>query len=99
MNAKQHCALLLQFKENGIQLRTYCGPRWLISKSVLLIVAIALLVQDQPALRIIGLILLGYLIGMISANVRTYMVSKAKWAFQEDLIAWDKVEAHLQDTE
>ena len=97
MNAKRHCALLMQFKENGPQYRTYFGNRWLVSKAVLLIVTIAMLVQDQLALRMIGLIMVGYLIGIISANVRTYLLSKAKWEFQKDLIAWDKVEGHLRE--
>ena len=92
MDAKTQCALLMKFKKDGIQLSTYMGRRWFVSKGILVIAALAMLFHTENTVRSAGLIVLGYLLGVIGANVRSYFVAKTKWELQRELIDWDKVE-------
>lgn len=86
------CKKLLVQRENGIRLMTYLGPKWIISKVILIIFTIILLLQNEPILRTATLLGAGYLTGMITANIRTFIVMKIAWPLHKELIDWQKVE-------
>ncbi|MHC4624877.1 MAG: hypothetical protein ACYS4W_13350 [Planctomycetota bacterium] len=99
MDAKTHCGLLMKFKNDGIQLSTYMGMRWFVLKGILAIAALVMLFRAGEASRIAGSVVLGYLLGVVLANVRSYLVAKKKWQFQRELIDWNKVQEYLEDNE
>lgn len=96
MDAKRHCELLMVFKNKGFGLSSYMGIRWFILKVVLIILVSAMMLSEDRVLQIAGFIIAGYLIGIIGASLRSYIVAKRNWAFQKELIDWDKVEAKLK---
>ena len=98
MDAKTHCGLLMKFKNDGIQFSTYMGRRWFVSKGILVIVALVMLFRVEDTSRMAGFIVLGYLLGVIGANVRSYLAAKKKWEIQRELIDWDKVEEIVKST-
>ena len=98
MDAKTHCGLLVRFRNEGIQFSSYMGCRWLVSKLILIIVAVLLLWTSESVSRIVGSILVGYVIGIEGADVRSFIWAKAKWELLRELIDWDKVEGCLKAT-
>lgn len=99
MDVKKYCGLLMKFKNDGMKPSTFMGKRWYVSKVILVILALVLLFLEEKALRIAGFIVLGYILGVIVANVRSYLVVKKKWELQKELIDWDKVEEYLKAIE
>jgi lipoprotein signal peptidase len=99
MDVIKHCVLLMKLKNDGMKLSTYMGRRWFVSKVMLVILASVLLFLEEKALRITGFIVLGYILGVIVANVRSYLVVKKKWELQKEFIDWDKVEEYLKAIE
>jgi hypothetical protein len=92
MDWKTHCGLLMKLKIDGMKLSTYMGRRWFLSKGMLVVVALVLLFQAGQTFRMGGFVVTGYSLGVIAANVRSYVVAKKKWELQRELIDWDKVE-------
>jgi nitrate/nitrite transporter NarK len=88
----------MKFKKDGIKLTTYMGRRWFVSKGILAIAALVMLLHTAKTVRPAGLVMLGYLLGVIGANVRSYFVTKTKWELQRELIDWDKVEEIAKST-
>jgi hypothetical protein len=86
------CKKLLVQREEGIRLMTYLGSKYIISKVVLIIFTIILFLQNEPVLRTAALVGTGYFIGMITANIRTFIVMKIAWPLHKELIDWKKVE-------
>jgi hypothetical protein len=68
------------------------GRRWFFSKVMLVAAALVLLLQGGQTFRMAGLVVTGYFLGVIAANVRSYVAVKKKWELQRELIDWDKVE-------
>lgn len=99
MDAKTHCRLLMKFKNDGIRVSTYMGRRWFVSKGILVIVALMMLFHGEETSRMAGFIVLGYLLGVVVANVRSYLVVKKKWELQRELIDWNKVREYLEGNE
>ena len=98
MDVKKHCGLLTKFKNDGMKLSTYMGRRWFVSKVILIILALVLLFLTEKTFRMAGFIVLGYIIGVIVANLRTYFVVKKKWKLQKEFIDWEKVKEYLEAT-
>jgi len=98
MDMKKHCGLLMKFKNDGMKISTYMGRRWFVLKVILIIATVLMLWTNKAATRIVGFILVGYLLGVIVANVRSYLVVKKKWELQKELIDWDKVEEIAKST-
>ncbi len=99
MNEKQKCQLLMNFKNGDIRFTSYMGKRWFVSKIILSIAAILLLIFGQEFLRLFAVLILGYLLGMIGSNVRTYVVLKKEWELQRQSIDRKKVEECLEPDE
>jgi len=99
MDVKKHCGLLMKFKNDGMKLSTYMGRRWFVSKVMLIILALVLLFLTENTFRMAGFIVLGYIIGVIVANLRSYFVVKKKWKLQKELIDWEKVKEYLGTSE
>ena len=91
MDVKKHCGLLMKFKNDGMKLSTYMGRRWFVSKVMLIILALVLLFLPGKTFRIASFMLLGYILGVIVADLRSYFMVKKKWKLQEELIDWEKV--------
>jgi hypothetical protein len=83
---------LLMNREKGVRLMTYLGPKWFIGKVALIIFTIILLLQNNPILRATALVGAGYLVGMIAANIRSFIIIKNAWPLQKEIIDWIKVE-------
>jgi hypothetical protein len=98
MDWKTHCGLLMKLKNDGMKFSTYMGRRWFFSKGMLVVLVLVLLFQAEETFRIAGFIVIGYLLGVIVANVRSYLVVKKKWELQRELIDWDKVEEIAKKT-
>ena len=96
MDIEKYCALLVHFKNNGISFSSYMGVRWLISKVVILTVGILMAISKERAANMAGYILLGYLLGVVSANIRSFVISKKTWIFQKEVIDWGKIEGILK---
>ena len=96
---KKHCELLMKFKKDGMQLGMYMGTRWFMSKALIVVVIFFLVIQQDEVCRIVGLVLVGYLFGVVGANVQGYIRSKAGWEIQREFIDWVKVEEHLKSDE
>ncbi|MEN8126744.1 MAG: hypothetical protein ABFR90_02955 [Planctomycetota bacterium] len=88
------CEKLLMQREKGIQLMTYLGSQWFISKGVLIIFTIVLFLQDDPFLQSAALVGTGYLMGMILAHIRSFIILKKSWSLHKELIDWEKVEQY-----
>ncbi len=99
MDMKIHCGLLVKFKNDGMKLSIYMGRRWFVSKVMLIILALVLLLLTEKTFRMAGFIVLGYIIGVIVANFRSYFVVKKKWKLQKELIDWEKVKEYLGTSE
>jgi hypothetical protein len=96
---KKYCELLMKFKKDGVQLVSYMGTRWIIFKVLIVVVVFLLLIQQDEVYRIAGSVFLGYLVGVVVANVRGYIVGKAGWEIQREFVDWVKVEEHLKSDE
>ena len=68
------------------------GIQWFISKALIAFVSIYMVYQQDNHLRLIGCVLLGYLLGVIGVNIRSFIIAKSKWEFQKEVIDWNKVE-------
>ena len=86
------CKKLLMQREKGIQLMTYFGLKWFISKTLLIIFTVILFLLDDSLLRTTAFIGSGYLVGMILAHIRSYIILKRNWPCHKELINWEKVE-------
>ena len=99
MSMKKFCKQLMQFKEHGIKFNSYMGSRWFVSKVIIAIAALLMIFQQNEASRIFGFVLLGYLIGVVSVNIRSYIFAKGRWELQREVIDWKKVEECLEANE
>jgi hypothetical protein len=101
MKTKKHCELLMKFKEDGVQLGSYMGARWFMSKviGVIFVAVIFLFFGQDEVCRIVGAVLGGYFFGVIAVGVRGYIATKAGWEIQKEFIDWVKVEEHLKSDE
>lgn len=79
----------MKFKNKRVSFGSYMGYRWFISKALIAAAALFLLFQKNDAYRIAGFVLFGYLIGVIGANVRSYIVARK---VQKEVIDRNKVE-------
>jgi hypothetical protein len=98
---KKQCEALMKFKKDGVQLGSYMGTRWFITKGigVIAVVVIILLFRQDEACRIVGAVLGGYVFGVVVADVRSYIPRRASWVIQKEFIDWVKVEEHLKSDE
>jgi adenine/guanine phosphoribosyltransferase-like PRPP-binding protein len=95
MITKEHCEQLMKFKNEGVRFSSYMGIRWFVAKGILVILALIMLLNEEQVVRIVGFIVSGYLLGVIAANIRSYVVVKKNWEIQSELIDWHKVEEHF----
>ena len=99
MITKEHCEKLMKFKNEGVRFNSYMGIRWFAAKGMLAILALIVMLNKEQEVRIVGFIILGYLLGTIAANIRSYVVVKKSWEIQSELIDWHRVEEHLGSKE
>lgn len=92
MGLQKYCKELKRFKKNGISFGSFMGVRWFVSKAVIIIAIIIMLFQQNEVALLTALVLLGYLVGVMGANVRSYLVAKANWKVEAEVIDWNKVE-------
>lgn len=94
MSRRQLCEKLIKQRDTGVSLFSYMGPRYFISKGLLLTMTIILYVlDDHPIYRGLALIGTGYLVGMIAAHLQRFVQMRNTWPVQKDLFDWEKVEA------
>jgi hypothetical protein len=89
---KKHCELLMTFKTKGFKLSTYMGKRWFVLKAILIVLAVIMLVSEESVSRGAGLVIVGYLIGIVAGDVRRYVRAKRLW---QEVIDWEKVKEQL----
>ena len=92
-----YCRLLLRFKNEGVQYKTYFGARWLVVKILLAAVALLMLLGPYKNLRPLALIFLGYLVGVVSAGVKGYLITKKRWQLGRQFIDWGKIDNCLDE--
>jgi hypothetical protein len=90
MSSERFCQSLIHFRKEGISPGHYFGARWIILKVLLAAIAIAFLATPEG--RFIGFLVLGYLLGSVVHGWQSYVVAKNRWALQQEVIDWDKVE-------
>jgi hypothetical protein len=92
MNLEKYRQQLIYFKKHGVKFSFYMGKQWFILKALISGVGIYMVCQQDNFSRLIGCILLGYLVGVVSTNIRSYIIAKARWELQKEVIDWNKVE-------
>ena len=92
MDVKKQCELLMTFKTKGFKLSTYMGKRWFVLKAILIVLAVIMLASEESVSRGAGLVIVGYLIGIVAGDVRRYVREKRLW---QEVIDWVKVEEHV----
>ena len=83
---------LLQQREKGVNFSTFLGAKWLVSKIILAMFTGFLFLQNDPFYRSIALVGIGYLVGMILAHLRSFIILKRAWPFHQEFIDWEEVE-------
>ena len=96
MDNKRYCKLIMNMKSNGCKFSTYMGTKWFILKAAILFVGVLMVLNEDKFVNIAGYILFGYLLGMVSANIRSFILSKKMWEFQKEVLDWEKVEKVLE---
>ena len=91
MSEEAYCRLLLGFKDDGVRYRSYFGLRWLILKLLLAATALLMLLAPYKDLRPVALLLLGYLVGVVSSGLKSYIVTKKRWELQRQFMDWEKI--------
>ena len=92
-----YCRLMLLFKNEGVQRKTYFGRRWLVMKLLLAAVALAILLGPYKEFRPFALVLLGYWIGVVSAGVKSYLITKKRWQIGQQFVDWEKLDNYLNE--
>ena len=95
MDSKGYCKLLTNFKLNGIRFSSYMGIRWLVSKFIILFAGLLMILNEDKIANIVGYILLGYFLGAVIANIRTFIASKSRWELQKEFLDWEKIESFV----
>lgn len=96
MDNKKYCKLIMNMKSNGCKFGSYMGTKWFILKVAILFVGVLMVLNEDKSVNIVGYILLGYLLGRVSANIRSFILSKKTWEFQKEVLDWEKVEKVLE---
>ena len=92
MDKKKYCNLMMNMKSNGCKFGSYMGTRWFMVKAAILFVGVFMVLNDDRVVSVVGYILLGYLLGVVSANIRSFILSKKMWQFQKEVLDWEKIE-------
>jgi len=92
-----YCQLLLRFKNEGVQYKTYFGARWLAMKILLAAVALLMLLGPYEDLRPVALVFLGYLVGVVSTGVKGYLITKKRWQIGQQFTDWGKLDNYLDE--
>ena len=96
MDSKGYCKLLTNFKLNGFKLSSYMGTKWFISKFIILFAGVFMVLNEDKIVNIVGYILFGYFLGMLLANIRSFILSKNRWELQNKFLDWKKIEEVLK---
>ena len=96
MDNKKYCKLIMNMKSSGCKFSSYMGTEWFILKVAILFVGVLMVLNEDKFVNIVGYILLGYLLGMVSENIRSFILSKKMWEFQKEVHDWEKVEKVLE---
>ena len=96
MDSKGYCKLLTNFKLNGPKFNSYMGTKWFISKFIIVFVSVVMVLRKDKVVNIGGYVLFGYFLGMVLANIRSFVVSKRMWEIQKEFLDWEKIEEVLK---
>jgi len=96
MDSKGYCKLLTNFKLNGLKFNSFVGTKWFISKFIILFVGVVMVLSKDKVLNIGGYVLSGYFLGMVLANIRSFVISKRMWELQKEFLDWEKIEEVLE---
>ncbi|HEG43210.1 MAG TPA: hypothetical protein ENH94_04080 [Phycisphaerales bacterium] len=96
MDVKGYCKLLMDLKSGDFGFWTYMGKRWFIFKLLILVGAGFMIFDEDGYINICGYFLLGYLLGVVPAGIRSFIASKKMWQFQKEFLDWEKVEKVLE---
>jgi hypothetical protein len=72
------------------------GTKWFISKFIVLFVGVVMVLSKDKAKNIGGYVLFGYFLGMVLANIRSFVISKRMWKIQKEFLDWEKIEEVLE---
>jgi hypothetical protein len=92
MDGKMYYGSLLKFRGGGVRFCSFVGRRWFCMMGLLLVFPAALVWMDEPVTRGLSLIMLGYALGAGARDVRSYFTSRRFWAWQKEVLNWEKIE-------
>ncbi len=84
--------MLMNFKSYGVRFVTFMGTRWFVSKSILIIFALYLLSKDDTTVSAMGFIMIGYIIGAVSSNIKSFIATKKQFELTKEFVDWEKIQ-------
>ena len=94
MNKQQYCEQLIEHKESGYTLLTFCkkhGFRYLPGL-IIFILAILLLLDENRELNPYSTLIVGLYIGVVFRDIRWVLANKKVWPVRVFITDWSKVE-------
>jgi hypothetical protein len=74
------------------------GARWFSVKAILLGASLVMVSTEDVVIRTVGLVVLGFSLGMAAANIRSYIVAKKSWSLQNEFLDWSKIEDCMKES-
>lgn len=84
--------------DGGPDLSSYVGTKWFFMKVVIAVLAVCIIVENGPQ-KYMGWLLVGYLIGTVSASLKSLMSLKRLWPIQDAITNWSIVSERLRHSE
>jgi len=91
MNKKQYCQRMLDNKGRHMPFLHYLGGKWSFLKVINIGIGLYLTQVGPTVIRILGGVLIGYMLGKIALGIMLYVQSRKHWPYLNDLLDWDKV--------
>ncbi len=69
----------------------YLGGKWSFLKVLNIVIGIYLVIVGSMVLKVLGGVIIGYMLGKIFLGIMLYRQSRKHWPYLSDLLNWDKV--------
>lgn len=74
------------------------GARWFIVKAGMIAASLMMVSREDAVVHAVGLVVLGFSLGMAAANIRSYVVAKRFWSLQNEFLDWSKIEGSVKES-
>ncbi len=91
MNIKKYCQKISEYKDKPMTIIQYFGARYVVIKILILAFATFIFYNYGALLGIFCGILVGYVIGIVMADIRRAFMTMRIFELQKQIIDWDKV--------